>query len=139
MTYIKLFILTNKIQMNMFNQIYTILILLFCFTSALSQSSIENLSQTSDQVIEGKVIRKESFVMNNDRNIYTRNTIQVLKVFKGEVKKEVEIITLGGEYNGRVQSWSHSFDIALHDHGIFFLIESSEFENSKIKFKLKST
>jgi len=114
----------------MFNQIYTILILLFCFTSALSQSSIENLSQTTDQVIEGKVIRKESFVMNNDRNIYTRNTIQVLKVFKGEVKKEVEIITLGGEYNGRVQSWSHSFDIALHDHGIFFLIESSEFENT---------
>jgi len=71
----------------MFNQIYTILILLFCFTSALSQSSIENLSQTTDQVIEGKVIRKESFVMNNDRNIYTRNTIQVLKVFKGEVEK----------------------------------------------------
>ena len=51
----------------------------------LFEIPLSNQVENSSQIIEGKVISKQSFWDANQQNIYTVNTIEVYKVFKGEI------------------------------------------------------
>ena len=62
----------------------------------LKKVSLSKQIDKSTLVLEGKVLSKKSFWDTNHQKIYTINTIEVFKVFKGEVSPKIEIITLGG-------------------------------------------
>jgi hypothetical protein len=71
------------------NRIYlTFIILLSGFTSLAQELMFEvPLSEqitNSSQIVEGKVISKNSLWDINRQNIYTINTIEVYKSFKGQ-------------------------------------------------------
>ena len=62
----------------------------------LKEVSLSKQIEKSTLVLEGKVISKKSFWDANHEKIYTVNTVEVYKVFKGESLPTIEIITLGG-------------------------------------------
>lgn len=97
-----------------------------------AQDSFQRLSDQSIKVIEGRVINQTCFKSEKNGYIYTSNTLEVLKVFKGENQETIEIITLGGTIDNEDQSWSHSFSLSSNDKGIFFLIESPMFRDTYI-------
>ncbi len=104
-----------------------IITLLLCLTgfSVISQSlveiSIEQQIEQSSSIIEGKVISQNSFWDANHRNIYTRNTVEVYKVFKGEKVEYIDVITLGGVVDLVAQISSHSLQLRTHSLGVFML------------------
>lgn len=114
----------------------TKLVLLFLMVimsfSLSAQESFQRLSDQSIKIIEGKVINQSSFKSEKNGYIYTSNTLEILKVFKGDNQETIEIITLGGTIDNQNQSWSHSFSLSPNDKGIFFLIESPMFRDTYI-------
>ena len=59
----------------------------------LYEISLEEQVAQSSQIVEGKVIAKQSFWDKNRQNIYTVNTIEVYKIFKGQSFETIEVIT----------------------------------------------
>lgn len=101
-------------------------LLLFTTQSLFSQINFSPLIQQSDVVIEGKVIKQETFWGENDKYIYTKSTLKTYKIFKGQsIPTEIDLITIGGELDGQNHSWSHGFVISLNEKGIFFLKEKA--------------
>ena len=127
-----------------------VLILLFSllpFKSIFAQVGLVEISlneqiEKSELVVEGKVIAKESFWDSNHQNIYTKNTIEVYRVFKGKNYNQVEVITIGGVVDDRALTVTHSLQLSLKDKGVFTLIGSStQLQNEKSllqKFKAYS-
>ena len=84
-------------------QISFVLILLFSllpFKSILAQGVLVEIPlqkqiDQSELVVEGIVIAKELFWDSKHQNIYTKNTVEVYKVFKGKVFTQIVIITKG--------------------------------------------
>ena len=77
--------------------------------------------EMSSLVIEGKVISKRSFWDSNRYNIYTVNTVQVLKVFKGKSVNEIEVVTIGGTVGSEALIVSPSLKLQEGDIGVFTL------------------
>ena len=101
--------------------------------SALYPVSIDEQINTSDAIIEGRVISKASFWDANRANIYTVNTIEVYKAFKGAVQPTIEIITSGGTVEDHMEIVSPSLSLRANDIGVFFL------QNSTKQLKRSST
>ncbi|MEZ4935059.1 MAG: hypothetical protein R2788_23370 [Saprospiraceae bacterium] len=75
--------------------------------------------------MEGKVIAKRSFWDDEHHNIFTANTIEVYKVFNGEVvSEEIEVLTRGGIVGLEAQVDHPSLQLSLHESGVFFLQEN---------------
>lgn len=110
------------------------LLLTFCFlligvSIAAQETMIEvpmshQVTNSSD-IIEGKVVSKESFWDISRQNIYTVNTIEVFKVFKGNVQSTVEVITEGGEVDLIAQITTLSLELSVGDIGTFMLHDSN--------------
>ena len=83
--------------------------------------SLEKRIQQSNLIIDGQLIRKESFI--KDKGIYTKNTIQVFRVFKGQVPSTglIELITLGGAVGDEVLEVHPSLQLENKQSGMFFL------------------
>ncbi|MFD1616112.1 T9SS type A sorting domain-containing protein [Gelatiniphilus marinus] len=97
------------------------------------QQQIEN----SSLVVEGKVIAKKS-VWNAERNnIYTINTVEVYKVFKGEQPKTIEVITRGGKVGDTEQVVIPGLKLNVNDTGVFTLHERAVTENILGKSSIK--
>ncbi|WP_191963460.1 T9SS type A sorting domain-containing protein [Pseudotamlana haliotis] len=104
------------------------LLFLMFFLSGLSVFSqgflreipLEQQVQASELVIEGKVIAKSAF-WGADDNIYTKNTLEVYKVFKGDAVKTVDVITPGGTIGFDCQIVTHSLKLKVGDLGVFAL------------------
>jgi len=77
--------------------------------------------QSSSQIVEGKVISKQSFWDSRQQNIYTSNTVEVYKVFKGQPLTTIEIITKGGTVGLSAEIVTPSLQLDIHDMGIFTL------------------
>jgi hypothetical protein len=78
--------------------------------------------QSSSQIIEGKVLSKSSFWDNNQHNIYTVNTIEVYKVFKGQILTEtIEVVTPGGAVDNDSEVVTPSLSVKVGDIGVFML------------------
>lgn len=83
---------------------------------------LSNQVQSSSQIIEGKVLSKSSFWDNNQHNIYTVNTIEVYKVFKGQALTEtIEVVTPGGAVGNDSEVVTPSLSIKVGDIGVFML------------------
>ena len=87
----------------------------------LKEVSLEKQIEKSSLVIEGKVLSKQSSWDTNHENIFTINTIEVYKVFKGEASSTVELITAGGVVGYDAQIVSPSLKLKVGDVGVFTL------------------
>jgi PKD repeat protein len=105
-------------------------LLLNVFTSYLfSQCSIEPFSlqkrvDMSSLIVEGKIINKKA-LWNKDQNfIYTINTVELYKSFKGTAPaKTIEIITEGGAIDLSMITASPSLELGMGETGVFLLTE----------------
>ncbi|OZV70971.1 T9SS type A sorting domain-containing protein [Winogradskyella aurantia] len=77
--------------------------------------------QSSSQIVEGKVISKASYWDTAQEHIYTANTVEVYKVFKGSPTTYVEIITPGGTVGLSAEIVTPSLDLYEGDTGMFML------------------
>ncbi|TBN03301.1 T9SS type A sorting domain-containing protein [Hyunsoonleella flava] len=120
-------------------------ILLLCLTGLAnlnSQALLERVPlqtqiEKSDLVVEGKVIAKRSVWDDAHKLIYTINTIEVYKVFKGSAVRTVEVITVGGTVGLKALVAHPSLKLRKGDIGVFVLnnnnISFSKTSNSKVK------
>lgn len=102
---------------------------IFSFNLLTAQHLIKEmpLSQqvsSSEQIVEGEVIKTKSMWNANRTHIYTVNTIKVYKVFKGEALNEIQVITPGGVIGLQAERVTPSLNLSKSDLGIFFLSES---------------
>ncbi|MEZ5027034.1 MAG: T9SS type A sorting domain-containing protein [Chitinophagales bacterium] len=87
----------------------------------LSKLSIDQRTDQSNLVIQGKVT-KQTACWNYDKTfIYTVNTVQVSDRIKGSAPDVVEIITQGGLIDGKLLTVEPSANLKVGTEGIFFL------------------
>ncbi|MEZ4801404.1 MAG: T9SS type A sorting domain-containing protein [Gelidibacter sp.] len=108
--------------------------------SDLFEVPLREQINTSTQIVEGKVISKRSMWDSEHHNIYTVNTIEIYKVFKGSPLSTLEIITEGGVVDMKAQITTSSLDLAIDDIGVFMLYDnninfSSQNSNPSNKFR----
>ncbi|MFT7101559.1 MAG: hypothetical protein ACJAYA_000113 [Bacteroidia bacterium] len=116
----------------MTKQKYIFLIFLFLFSGAKVWAqclslphAINQQFETSTKIIEGKVVNQRSFVDANG-NIYTSNSINVYRVFKGDVGLKLEVITEGGVFGDLMQVVTPSAQMQIGDYGVMVLANDSE-------------
>jgi archaellum component FlaF (FlaF/FlaG flagellin family) len=78
-----------------------LLAMVFSFSVGFSQELLYEVSmqeqiENADIIIEGKVVSKVSYWNSQQTNIFTINTVEVYKIFKGNSASQIEIITPGG-------------------------------------------
>ena len=85
--------------------------------------SLEQRVEEATYVIEGKVISQNSFWDEQAQNIFTANTIELYKLFKGNTAEfnSIEIITRGGQVDEDLQIDFPSLRLSEGDVGIFLL------------------
>ena len=104
---------------------------------SLREISLKEQIENSSLVIEGKVIAKKSFWDADHRLIYTANTVEVYKVFKGEPVSFIEVITIGGTVGLKALLVSNSLKLHEGSLGVFTLYDSNVSLNSKNFIKNK--
>ena len=87
----------------------------------LREIPLEQQVESSSLVVEGKVISQESFWNADHTNIYTVNTVEVYKVFKGQLLETVQVVTKGGTVGTTAQKVSPSLGLNTNDVGVFTL------------------
>ena len=97
--------------------------------------SLQQQIEKSSLVIEGEVISKKSFWDEGKNNIYTLNTIKVYKVFKGQVFKTIDVITLGGVVGLHAEIVTPSLNLTKSNIGVFTLEENSNIKLNSKSFK----
>jgi hypothetical protein len=104
--------------------LFAILLLtcVFNFANAQTKSSdIQIRTQSSDLVVEGKVIECQSYWNADHTQIFTSNLIELSKIFKGNlIGDKVEIITKGGIVDDRFSIVSHQTKFISGMEGVFF-------------------
>ncbi len=119
----------NKQKTNMkylFKPTVYIFFFIFSFTHLSSQELLEEIPleqqiKNATTIIEGKVISKESFWDNDYNLIYTVNTLEVNKVFKGEPISKINVVTMGGIVNESSLTVNPSLTLNLNDIGLITL------------------
>src|SRR6266496_295301 len=128
------FIFKIIISSNRFMRILHRLLILSVLFTLLSYSSFAQLYKielpekvkASSVIVEGKVINKKSFWNDAHAMIYTANTIEVYKSFKGNVtEKTMEIMTQGGSVGPDAITVSELLQLDLGKIGIFFCEQNS--------------
>ena len=100
--------------------------LAFCSAQEMMyEIPLSNQISNSNQIVEGKVISKNSFWDLNHQNIYTVNIVEVYKVFKGQALTTLQIITEGGVVDMTAQITTLSLELAVGDIGVFMLHDSN--------------
>ncbi|MFH6767617.1 T9SS type A sorting domain-containing protein [Gaetbulibacter aquiaggeris] len=105
----------------------TIILFFISFNGLYAQVMLREITlkeqiDRSALVVEGEVISKTSFWSNN--LIYTSNTVQVYKVFKGTPVSTIEVITLGGTVELTALVVSTGLKLYKGNVGVFMLQKS---------------
>jgi len=114
-----------------------LIILTSTFVNLFSQEIpipiIDRINQV-DYIFEGKVIESNSYEVNNGKTIYTSNTIEIYKVFKGNITcGTIELICNDGAVGDREQTSSHTLNLQKGQQGVF-LGKTTNKEISQIDF-----
>ncbi len=114
----------------------TLLCVISCTSFAFAQKFVKKITlkqkiEKSSLVIEGRVVAKQSFWDDHNKLIYTANTVEVYSVFKGEVAKTVEVITVGGTVGLTALMTSNAVKLNKGDVGVFTLKNSTVNSNEK--------
>jgi hypothetical protein len=99
----------------------------------LKHTPIKQQVENSSLIVEGKVIAKRSYWDLDKKSIYTANTVEVYKVFKGEPILTIDVITAGGTIELFAQIVSPSLKLYDNDMGVFMLYKSDVKLNKKSK------
>lgn len=76
----------------------------------------------SDLVVDGKVIDQQSFWNSEHTYIYTKNTIEVSGIFKGNISSNyIEVITRGGVVGMDALVVEPALNLEMNDIGLFLL------------------
>lgn len=108
----------------------TVLVFYIGLTTVFAQVSLREISlkeqiDNSSLVVEGKVIAKRSFWDANHRLIYTANTVEVYKAFKGDAVEKIEVLTLGGSVGLDAMIASNTLKLREGDIGMFTLYDNN--------------
>lgn len=107
----------------------------FCFlfvslhvgAQSLYPVSLDEKINKSSLIIEGKVVQQAPFWNPERTMIYTSNTIEVYKFFKGRVQERtIEVITLGGSLDGHSIKATELLSLDIDQIGIFFLMPNGK-------------
>ncbi|MDN3664702.1 T9SS type A sorting domain-containing protein [Algibacter miyuki] len=99
----------------------------------LKEIPLEQQIEASSLVVEGKVISKESFWNAEHTEIYTVNTVEVYKVFKGEQSRTVEVVTPGGIVGDTAVKIMPNLNLNLNDVGVFTLYNDESSKSNTFK------
>ena len=92
------------------------------FSQSLYKVTSEEKIDKSSLIVEGKVIAQKSFWNAQHSMIYTSNTIEIYKIFKGiSAAGSIEILTMGGQVNNNIVMVSEVLEVQKNDVGVFFL------------------
>ncbi|MBL4585483.1 MAG: IPT/TIG domain-containing protein, partial [Flavobacteriales bacterium] len=83
-------------------------------------NSQKRILSSSEKIIEGRVTRQTSF-MNDGGKIFTRNEIEVYRVFKGDSPYTLNVITEGGIFGNLMQIVTPSAQLQVGDYGVLAL------------------
>src|SRR4051812_2165688 len=87
----------------------------------LYKIELDEKINNSTLIIEGKVISKKSFWNNEHTMIFTANTVEVYKLFKGDITENtIEIMTQGGSVGKDAVNVTHVLQLTVGRLGIFF-------------------
>ena len=104
-------------------------VLLFLLTNANAQLYKINLQDKIDKasiIVEAKVIAQRSFWNDEHTMIYTDNTLQVYKSFKGKtISKQINVITQGGSVGNKALVVSDMLQLHKSETGMFFCVENA--------------
>ncbi len=78
----------------------------------------------SSLVVEGEVVAKASVWDDNHSKIYTVNTLKVYKVFKGNLVKDIYVVTQGGVVGLEAMKVFPCLNLTIGDIGVFTLRKS---------------
>lgn len=101
--------------------------LFFLFSTTYSQClmyeiPLDQRINNANIIIEGKVVSQHAFWNIEHTLIYTANTIDIYKIFKGTVAtSQINIITEGGMLETRLHVVEPSLQLEVGQTGIFFL------------------
>jgi hypothetical protein len=117
---------------------FTFIFLIINFVSGNSSAqcglykiSLAQKVSESNFILEGVVVKQQAFKSVQKNKIFTRNTIKVLSVYKGNLPQSIDIITAGGKLNNELEIASSLLSLGVSQTGMFFLNkESVETENS---------
>jgi hypothetical protein len=94
--------------------------------SQLYEISIEEKIANSSLIVEGKVVSQRSFWNPAHSMIYTANTIELYKVFKGvSSSSHIEVLTQGGSVGNEAINASDLLELEKEHVGIFFCFPNS--------------
>lgn len=91
----------------------------------LSKLSIDKRVQNSKTIIDGTVTAQHSCWNADKSMIYTVSTITVKSILKGSVPTILEIVTPGGQLDGKLLVVEPSADLNIGSNGIFMLNENT--------------
>ncbi len=102
------------------------LILLTTTHAQLFKIELSEKAKASSVIAEGKVIAQKSFWNNAHTMIYTANTVEVYKMFKGQITTStIEVMTQGGSVGTRAVEVSDLLTLSKGQTGIFFCYENT--------------
>ncbi|MCF8464807.1 MAG: T9SS type A sorting domain-containing protein [Flavobacteriales bacterium] len=80
-------------------------------------NAVEQQLNSSNKIIEGKIVSQQTFAAA-DGNIYTSNSIDVYRVFKGEVGFNIDVVTEGGVLGDWMQVVTPSAQMHVGEYGV---------------------
>ncbi len=98
------------------------LIILVLFSFFKINAQIQSITTKSDIVIKGTVLEINSHWNKDKSRIFTDHKVKITDVFKGILSDSIiNITTIGGEVDGKVQFLTHGVEIHEAEKGYFFL------------------
>ena len=91
----------------------------------IKEVSLEKQIKNSGFIIEGEVLSKKSYWDKENKNIYTLSTVQVHKVFKGEIVTIIDVVTPGGVVGLNAEIVTPSLNLNINDIGVFMLHDNN--------------
>ncbi len=113
---------------NIFLLLFCCITFLFCLeTKAQSNSTFfTNSISTSNHIIEGKIIKQESFWNDDQTMIFTRHTLEVYKVFKGTSQNTITFTTMGGKVDKQIiKATLDHFPVRYGNAGLFLFHQTA--------------
>lgn len=105
----------------------------------LSKISIDERIQKSTAIIDGTVTEQHTCYNADKSSIYTVSTVAVGKILKGSSAATIEVVTPGGELNGRLLVVEPNASLQVGSNGVFFLtdnINALDYSSNKKKYEI---
>src|SRR5438045_110092 len=99
----------------------TLILFVTSIHAQLYKVELDETVHNSTLIAEGKVIAKKSFWNDAHTMIFTANTVEVYKIFKGNITEgTIEVMTQGGSVGGDAVEVSELLQLDVGKIGLFF-------------------